>query len=138
MKKRDFGAGRWNGFGGKVRDGETIEQAALRELEEEARISAREKNLIYAGQLKFYFKPHPEWAQSMHIYLLRKWKGEPVETDEMKPRWFPIDAIPYDQMWVDDRRWLPQVLNGVKIEGEFYFADEGMIVEKFDVRVISA
>ena len=25
MKKRGFGAGRWNGFGGKVHDGETIE-----------------------------------------------------------------------------------------------------------------
>ena len=30
MKKRGFGAGRWNGFGGKVQDGETIEDAAKR------------------------------------------------------------------------------------------------------------
>ena len=30
MKKRGFGVGRWNGFGGKVQVGETIEDAAKR------------------------------------------------------------------------------------------------------------
>lgn len=30
MKKRGFGAGRWNGFGGKVDPGESIEEAAKR------------------------------------------------------------------------------------------------------------
>lgn len=30
MKKRGFGAGRWNGFGGKVQEGETIEAGARR------------------------------------------------------------------------------------------------------------
>ncbi|XP_032115703.1 7,8-dihydro-8-oxoguanine triphosphatase isoform X1 [Sapajus apella] len=30
MKKRGFGAGRWNGFGGKVQEGETIEEGAKR------------------------------------------------------------------------------------------------------------
>jgi 8-oxo-dGTP diphosphatase/2-hydroxy-dATP diphosphatase len=29
MKKRGFGEGKWNGFGGKLDLGETIEQAAL-------------------------------------------------------------------------------------------------------------
>ena len=29
-KKRGFGAGRWNGFGGKVHQGEGIPQAAIR------------------------------------------------------------------------------------------------------------
>lgn len=30
MKKRGFGKGRWNGFGGKVQGGETIIEAAKR------------------------------------------------------------------------------------------------------------
>ena len=30
MKKRGFGAGWWNGFGGKVQSDETIEEAARR------------------------------------------------------------------------------------------------------------
>ena len=35
MKKRGFGKGRWNGFGGKLMPGESIEDAARREVLEE-------------------------------------------------------------------------------------------------------
>ena len=35
MKKRGFGANRWNGYGGKTNEGESLEDAAIRELEEE-------------------------------------------------------------------------------------------------------
>ena len=35
MKKRGFGEGKWNGFGGKVEAGETIIEAAAREVKEE-------------------------------------------------------------------------------------------------------
>ena len=38
MKKRGFGVGRWNGFGGKVKDGETVKQTVKREMEEEVGI----------------------------------------------------------------------------------------------------
>ena len=30
MKKRGFGMGRWNGFGGKVHSDETVEEGAIR------------------------------------------------------------------------------------------------------------
>eukprot|EP00729_Bicosta_minor_P028396 gene28396-12164_t len=36
MKKRGFGAGKWNGFGGKVEVGETIVEGAVREMQEES------------------------------------------------------------------------------------------------------
>lgn len=35
MKKRGFGAGKWNGAGGKINAGETIEEATTREVDEE-------------------------------------------------------------------------------------------------------
>lgn len=38
LKKRGFGQGRWNGFGGKVKVGEPLEAAAIRETQEEAGI----------------------------------------------------------------------------------------------------
>jgi 8-oxo-dGTP diphosphatase/2-hydroxy-dATP diphosphatase len=41
MKKRGFGVGRWNGFGGKVKEGEKIEEAVKRELKEEIGILAK-------------------------------------------------------------------------------------------------
>ena len=42
MKKKGFGKGRWNGFGGKVEEGETIEQAMKREVQEECGILLRD------------------------------------------------------------------------------------------------
>ena len=44
MKKRGFGEGRWNGFGGKVETGETIEEGAKRELKEEIYPSTEKLN----------------------------------------------------------------------------------------------
>ncbi len=35
MKKRGFGTGRFNGTGGKLQEGETIEDACMRETKEE-------------------------------------------------------------------------------------------------------
>ena len=35
MKKRGFGVGKWNGFGGKLEPGETVLEAAAREVKEE-------------------------------------------------------------------------------------------------------
>ena len=32
-KRRGFGVDKWNGFGGKVRSGESLRQAAARELQ---------------------------------------------------------------------------------------------------------
>ena len=54
MKKRGFGKGRWNGFGGKMAVGETIEDAARRELREEAGITV--KNFEKLGIIDFEFK----------------------------------------------------------------------------------
>ena len=40
MKKRGFGVGKWNGFGGKVMKNESIINAAERELKEECNITS--------------------------------------------------------------------------------------------------
>ena len=53
MKKRGFGAGRWNGFGGKVKDGEEIEDALIREIWEEAGIVV--SKIEHFGILNFEF-----------------------------------------------------------------------------------
>ncbi len=119
MKKRGFGAGRWNGCGGKPEPGEDIEQTAVRETEEE--IGVTPVSMRHAATLTFLFAGKPDWDQEVTVYLVDKWEGEPVETEEMAPRWFKVNEIPFDKMWSDDVHWLPKVLDGKRVEGTFRF-----------------
>lgn len=126
MKKRGFGAGRWNGFGGKVEQGESVEDAAKREILEEAGIKVA--NIEKMGEVGFEFKGDPMVLQ-VHIFKAGHFEGEPIESDEMKPRWFHIDEIPFDQMWPDDKYWLPLFLEGKKFKGKFVFEGQDKILE---------
>ena len=137
MKKRGFGLGKWNGYGGKPEAGETIEEAAQREMEEEIGISCELGNLIPAANLIFYFKSKPEWDQEVVIFLVRRWSGEPQETEEMRPQWFRFADIPYEQMWPDDRHWLPRVLAGERLSGEFYFNEANTGFESFRLEPVN-
>ena len=118
MKKRGFGEGRWNGFGGKLEEGETIEEGALRELQEEIGIKALDMEKV--GIIDFSFENDPKTLE-VHIFKVLDYIGEPKESEEMKPEWFPFEKIPYDQMWSDDRHWLPMLLDGKLFKGNFLF-----------------
>ncbi len=118
MKKRGFGAGRYNGFGGKVEPHETIEAAATRELFEEASITTNAVDKV--GQLSFSFRDEPELDLEMHIFKITQFEGEPLESEEMRPQWFSIDEIPYSLMWTDDSVWFPLFLSDKKFIGSFH------------------
>jgi len=125
MKKRGFGQGKINGFGGKLNKGESIEEAAVRELFEEIGIEAELEKLNKVGELSFSF-PHAEedWDQKVHVFLVESWNGEPTESEEMGFEWFNFDEIPFDKMWDDDKYWLPKVLDGKKVKGKFSFGKD--------------
>ncbi len=130
MKKRGFGKGNFLGIGGKVESNETIEEAALRELREE--IGTTALNLWHTAVLNFYFPHMPDesWNQQVHVFMVNRWTGEPVETDEILPQWFQIDKLPIDSMWDDAHYWLPEVLKGSKVVGDFLFNDQFMVIDK--------
>jgi 8-oxo-dGTP pyrophosphatase MutT (NUDIX family) len=143
MKKRGFGKGRWNGVGGKVdsEKGDTsVIAAAIRETQEE--IGVKIKNLEKVALLDFRFPYIPEnkrkeWDQEVHVFLSKDWEGEPIETEEMAPKWFKLADIPFEEMWDDDKFWLPHVIEGKKLEAKFVFK-EGEIINKQNVKIIDA
>ncbi|KAJ6623368.1 Oxidized purine nucleoside triphosphate hydrolase [Pseudolycoriella hygida] len=121
LKKRGFGSGKYNGFGGKVEANESIKNAAIRELSEECGLNVREtavelgdgcddNGLTFSGINFFNFVDNPIVFE-VHIFKVAysNVKGIVTESDEMRPQWFGYDEIPYDQMWPDDRHWFPSL-----------------------------
>lgn len=128
-KKRGLGAGKVNGPGGRLEPGETPEACAARELHEELRVEAGP--LVRLGDHRFQFVDG--YSIYVHVYRTEQIVGTPVETDEAVPMWVDVDAIPFGEMWEDDRYWLPLVLEGRRFRGFWIFDQDRMLDHRLEV-----
>ncbi len=123
-KKVRFGAGLWNGFGGKIEKNETPVQAARRELKEESGIETEESSLKKCALIRCHFPERNEFDHLLHIFITDEFTGTEQESDEMFPAWHAINNLPYEEMWPSDRVWVPLVITeGKIIEGDIYFGE---------------
>lgn len=129
-KKRGLGAGKINGPGGRLDDGETPLDCALREVREEVEVEPLQ--VRECGQLLFQFVD----GYSIHVWVFRAddCDGTPAETEEARPFWAQLDAIPYDSMWPDDEIWIPLMLQEQAFLGHFVFDRDTML----DYRILAA
>ena len=135
MKKRGFGEGKINGFGGKLNEGESIEDGAVRELSEEIGIKVSAESLNKVGELAFSF-PHAkgkDWDQKVHVFLVRDWDGVPMESEEMSCDWYDADELPVNKMWDADKDWMPMVLDGRKVKGTFAFGEDNSTISESEI-----
>ena len=127
-KKRGFGEGKWNGIGGKVNEGESVLQAALRETKEEIGVDVS-GSAQQVGIITFESKGQNDRQIIASVYTAYEWVGTPTESQEMRPKWFSVDTIPYEHMWPDDALWLPRLIDNQKINDYYVFDDAMNIVE---------
>ncbi len=122
-KHRGLGQGKLNGPGGRIEAGETPREAAIREVEEELCIQAVGPRQI--GELAFQFLD----GYSLQVFVFRtgRFRGKPRATDEATPIWTHVERIPFDEMWQDDRYWLPLLIKETPFQGRFVFEGEVMI-----------
>lgn len=120
MKTRKIGAGCWNGYGGGVEDGETIKECAIRELEEESGLKAKQEDLEKVAIVDFHNEKSDGtiFVCRVHFFLLKKWGGELIETKDkamITPTFFDYDDLPFDKMMPADREFMPQILKRKKL-----------------------
>lgn len=141
LKRRGFGVGKLNGYGGKNRLGEPILETAHRELRQETwkseqhpetGIFARREDFLYRARLQFFFAD--QLKVLCHIFLLNNWEGEPSDdNEEMAPhRLVRFDQLPFEKMWPADHVILPRLFEGETFTGKVYFDKNGTAAQLYN------
>ena len=133
MKKRGFGVGKWNGFGGKIEQGETVEEGAYRELQEESSLHA--DSLVRRGYFVFNMK-ESKMLMRVHVFTSQHFSGEPTESDEMRPQWFDVESLPFELMWPDDQYWMPLLLKEDKVIMARFDYEDDETISDYSVKLI--
>jgi 8-oxo-dGTP diphosphatase len=129
-KKTGFGQGKIVAPGGHVEPGESPAEAASREVKEESGLCVGPSALTEAARITFLFPLRPAWDMEVAVFTGTSWSGEPAESDEIRPQWFPVANLPLDRMWDDAKSWLPRVLGGERLDATFsYEADNDTVAE---------
>jgi 8-oxo-dGTP diphosphatase len=131
-----FGEGKWNAPGGKIKAGERPEECVVREVQEETGL--RVTSLKDHGKLTFFFGDgkEPDWI--VHVFSAQEFEGNVKESEEGKLRWIRLEEIPYDEMWDDDKHWVPLMLKGKKFDATFYFDEDMKRVLRHEVNIINS
>ena len=123
-KLRGHGAGKVNAPAGRVEAGESAEACAMREVGEEVGIRVQALEL---RALLRYDDPPEGFSMAGFAFVSSNFEGTPTHTAEADPFWCRIDEIPYDEMWENDRIWLPRVLRGERIRADFRFCRDRLV-----------
>jgi len=118
-KLRGLGSGLINFPGGKLENNETPEECAIREAREE--VGALVNNPKKVGEVLFELDDGSE--EIMHVFLA-SFYGELRQSSEAIP--LILTEPPYENMWPNDKVWLPLVLEGFKVKCKFYFSRDWM------------
>jgi len=130
-KKRGFGQGLWNGAGGKVETGESIETSVIREVEEETGLKV--SKLQTKGCLEFVWPEIPNNNNLCHLFTVEEFEGDFIESEECRPQWFNLDQIPYEEMWDDDKFWFPDLLSGKVVRKKIIFGKNNKVKKIKDI-----
>lgn len=113
----------WNGIGGFAEVGESLEDGLIREFQEETFIKLDKNKLKKVVEFN--------GSNPFYVFLTDTWSGElKIKEPSLKElRWFSINNLPYSQMYLGTKAWLPKVLEGKLLKD----MGNGLIeVTKFD------
>ena len=119
-KVNDMHAGKWNGLGGKLEPGETPEECARREIEEESGLKVT--GLLLKGFLTFpHFANQEDWYA--FVFVAEAISRELMDSPEGELRWIPNGELLSLNLWEGDRIFLPWLDNPGFFSAKFIYQD---------------
>ncbi len=125
-KENDVNHGKYIGVGGKRKDGETMEQCAIRETFEETGYSIT--HLQYNGIIFFHYPDHAQ--EEIYVYSSQNWTGSQTPCDEGTLVWVKQEEILDLNLWEGDRIFLKQMLDHPEpFQYEFFYDENDQLVQ---------
>lgn len=120
-KENDTHEGKWNGVGWKFEEGETPEECAIRETEEETGLKA--ENPVLKWILTFPdFAKWEDWY--VFVYEIYDFSGELIESNEGNLEWVDDDKILSLNLWEGDKHFMQWMQEGKFFSGKFVYKDK--------------
>jgi mutator protein MutT len=98
--------------GGKLENGETSEQALIRELSEELQINVREEDLTEFGTFHAVAAGSDDRVLQMDVFVVNEWQGEITPSSE-----------------IEEIRWVSSATNDIEIGSIFRLDVRPKLVE---------
>jgi 8-oxo-dGTP diphosphatase len=109
-RSSDHHLGKYNGLGGKMKEGEDVSSCMAREIQEEAGICCRDMNLRGTVNWPGFGPKGENWLG--FIFLITAFAGTPkASNEEGDLSWHPLAEIDRLPMWEGDRFFLPLVFD---------------------------
>jgi 8-oxo-dGTP diphosphatase len=118
--ENDMHLGKWNGLGGKLENGESPEECAIREIREESGYIA--KNPTFRGMITFpKFSNDEDWY--VFLFVVTDFDGQWIDSAEGHLQWIPDDEILDLPLWEGDRIFIPWLERPEIFSGKFVYHD---------------
>jgi len=106
-----FMQGFWEFPGGKVKNNEKFNFAAVREIKEELDVSIETKKLLFLMNI---FYEYPEYFLSMQVYFTNKWQGRIKGMDNQKFKWIKSESLKDINMLPASKNIIKKILRNKK------------------------
>ena len=119
-RKGDIHCGKWNGLGGKFEPGESPEECAIREIEEESGLKV--KSIKMKGFITFpLFDGKDDWY--VFLFTAEDFVGELIDSPEGKLEWIPNEKLREINLWDGDKIFIPWLFEEKFFSAKFNYID---------------
>ena len=119
-KLNDYHRGKWNGLGGKFEPGESPEECAIREIEEESGLKVNSVKM--KGFITFpLFDGKEDWY--VFLFTTNDFSGELIDSPEGELTWIPNKKLTEINLWDGDKIFIPWLSEENFFSAKFNYKD---------------